>query len=289
MISRIIIEVISTSFIKGLIYKIFAHKFVAGETLVDAKKVASELQKEGFIPIFNLLGEEAVNTGQALDFVNDLIETIKSLPSKSRISIKPSQIGLKINDKLYFKNLSKIGNWCMQFNMELEIDIEDHNSIYKTIYATMKLKDNFPKLKLRQAVQARLERTSRDIAHLEKKDIKIRLCKGAYHATKSSSSSKKDILKLFLLSSLANSSTHYIDFATHDKKIIKNLNGPFQFLLGFKKRLAKKLIKEGRQVAIYIPFGPDWEPYGVRRLYYVLGHLPGILWDDFLMFWGKRR
>jgi len=70
----------------------------------------------------------------------------------------------------------------------------------------------------------------------------------------------------------------YHGIATHDEKIIEKTkefarknNVPkesfeFQLLYGIRTELQYKLIKEGYNLRIYIPFGREWYPYFMRRL-----------------------
>ena len=40
----------------------------------------------------------------------------------------------------------------------------------------------------------------------------------------------------------------------------------FQMLYGVRRDLQRKLIQEGYNVRVYIPFGREWYPYFMRRL-----------------------
>jgi proline dehydrogenase len=40
----------------------------------------------------------------------------------------------------------------------------------------------------------------------------------------------------------------------------------FQMLYGIRRDLQRKLVEEGYNVRIYVPFGNDWYPYFMRRL-----------------------
>jgi proline dehydrogenase len=40
----------------------------------------------------------------------------------------------------------------------------------------------------------------------------------------------------------------------------------FQMLYGIKRDLQRKLVQEGYNVRVYVPFGSDWYPYFMRRL-----------------------
>jgi proline dehydrogenase len=40
----------------------------------------------------------------------------------------------------------------------------------------------------------------------------------------------------------------------------------FQMLFGVRRDLQRKLVEEGYNVRVYLPFGSDWYPYLMRRL-----------------------
>ena len=40
----------------------------------------------------------------------------------------------------------------------------------------------------------------------------------------------------------------------------------FQMLYGVRRDLQRRLVKEGYNVRIYVPFGREWYPYFMRRL-----------------------
>ena len=70
----------------------------------------------------------------------------------------------------------------------------------------------------------------------------------------------------------------YNALATHDEAIITALKEiarkekiyvnrfEFQMLYGIKRDLQRRLVQEGYNVRVYVPFGSDWYPYFMRRL-----------------------
>jgi proline dehydrogenase len=66
--------------------------------------------------------------------------------------------------------------------------------------------------------------------------------------------------------------------ATHDEAIIRTMKQfvaekniakdsfEFQMLYGIRRDLQESLVKEGFRMRVYIPFGPEWYPYFMRRL-----------------------
>lgn len=291
------------SFLMKISYPI-AKNFIAGENVKDALLTASRLNTQGFTAIINFLGEDVKTPKQAEETANVylyLLEKIHKRNLKARISVKPSQLGLQINPLLYFDNLKEIGKKANALGIPLEIDIEHLADLNDTFKMAIYLKETLPQLNLRQAVQLRLKRTPADIYNLNEAGVKIRLCKGAYRDDKSVMTTE-EIAKSRMIRcaedlALLNRAPA---FATLDKKLIKKFrkmlaeNHPvlprdyeIQLLYGFRKRLAKQFVAEKTRCAIYIPFGSNWLPYGLRRFKYIVKKFPAVIWDEIMMLFEK--
>src|SRR5258708_12279986 len=70
---------------------------------------------------------------------------------------------------------------------------------------------------------------------------------------------------------------NYPGIATHDEAIIREAKRfakandiaphryEFQMLYGVRRDLQDKLVREGYRMRVYVPFGPQWYPYLMRR------------------------
>ena len=267
----------------------FVSRFVAGDTMENAFRVAQELNSQGFEAIINFLGEEVKDKTQVWDNVNvyaALMRGINQQKLKARISVKPSQLGLKIASDLYRQQLRWVGRDAFLNDIPLEIDIETEDAAGEIIQETINLVKYFPKLNLRQAMAMNFKDSFIHLYNLTSVGVKVRLCKGAY----SSKYSEKKIAKKFyfaaswLLRMKANQ-----DFATHDLGLIKHILSlkneypspcGFQFLLGLRKRTWKQLAEKKERVAIYVPFGSHWLPYAKRRWTYIIKKIPSMICDE---------
>jgi len=129
-------------------------------------------------------------------------------------------------------------------------------------------------------IQSYLYRSQADIEQLLAEGIRVRLCKGAYKEPPDVAfPSKADVDKNYInLSEMLLASPIYHGLATHDEAMIaaakayasKNGIAPsrfeFQMLYGVRRDLQRKLVKEGYNVRVYVPFGREWYPYFMRRL-----------------------
>ena len=253
--------------------KKFVQRFVSGDTMEDAFRVAEELNKDGFEAIINFLGEEVKDRAQIRDNVNvyaALIRRIYQQKLRARISVKPSQLGLKIDPRIYWYQMVHIGREAFLYKVPFEIDIETEDTVQKTIQSTIFLKNYFSGLDLRQALAMNFKRSFDYLYDLTAAGVKVRLCKGAYPSKYSEKQVRERYYSAasYLLRQKANS-----DFATHDleltNRILRLRNEypavcGFQFLWGLRKRMWKKLAGQGEHVAIYVPFGKNWLPYAKR-------------------------
>lgn len=248
----------------------FARRFVAGDTMEDAFRVAEELNKEGLETIINFLGEEAKDKTQAWDNVNVYVAVIRGIHHQklgARISVKPSQLGLKINPEFYRQQLRWVARDAFVRDVPMEIDIETEDTTEKTIQETIHLAKYFSGINLRQALAMNFEMSFCWLSDLAAAKIPVRLCKGAYPSKFSGGKLKKRFYSAasFLLRQDASP-----DFATHDLKLLKRIfdlrsaypaSCGFQFLFGLKKTTWRRLAAQKERIAIHVLFGANWWPY----------------------------
>jgi proline dehydrogenase len=134
-------------------------------------------------------------------------------------------------------------------------------------------------------LQAYLFRTEKDVERLLGEGIRIRLCKGAYKESPEIAFPAKpdvDANYVKLMKRMATFSKDgkgvFCGIATHDEAIVDAMRSfvqeqkmdknafEFQMLYGIRRDLQRKLVAEGFGVRVYIPFGPEWYPYFMRRL-----------------------
>jgi proline dehydrogenase len=118
------------------------------------------------------------------------------------------------------------------------------------------------------------------VDELLKRGVHIRLVKGAYKEPPDIAyAQKRDVDRSYReLTEMLLSSGIYHAIATHDDGIIAaterfaRTNGisaesfEFQMLYGIRRRLQRALIQQGWRVRLYVPYGPEWYAYFMRRL-----------------------
>jgi proline dehydrogenase len=156
--------------------------------------------------------------------------------------------------------------------------MEDHTTVDSTLAIGNELRAEFPLTA--NVLQANLRRTHDDIGALSRSGARVRLVKGAYREPKELAHQRKSDVDRAYKSGirLLMDSSCYPMIATHDPAMIRaaeELAGRFnrsssdwevQMLFGIGSGLRRELIKAGRRVRVYVPFGEDWYGYFMRRL-----------------------
>lgn len=274
-----------------------ALRFVAGESLDEAIEVVRVLNNNGMLATLDHLGEDTASpeqSRQATDDIVAILDAIHEAGVQSNVSIKLTQVGLKLDPELCAENLERIVKRGQELDIFVRIDMEDSPVIDVTLelYHRMRSKgyDNVGKV-----LQSYLYRTKEDTQSLLAEGTRIRLVKGAYDEPPEVAFPKKsdadacfDEITTILLEAAnaqdapeVSSDGHWPPIpaiATHDEKRIEHtkqvaqqLNLPrnkyeFQMLHGIRRELQEQLVKDDYTMRIYVPFGTEWYPYFMRRL-----------------------
>ena len=144
-------------------------------------------------------------------------------------------------------------------------------------------------------MQAYLYRTEADVRKLLEYNAHLRLVKGAYKEPSDKAFPKKadvdanyDLLTKLTIDAACKIEINKVSangrvppipaIASHDEKRIafakqyaEKVGLPkdaieFQMLYGIRRDLQEQLVKQGYPVRVYVPFGPQWYPYFMRRL-----------------------
>jgi len=80
-----------------------AKRYIAGVRLSDGVRVAKNLNEKGMMATMDLLGEDVKNaneTEQVKKGILSILQSVKENKLNSNVSIKPTQLGLKIDKEL---------------------------------------------------------------------------------------------------------------------------------------------------------------------------------------------
>jgi proline dehydrogenase len=259
-------------------------RFVAGITVQDALRVAQSLNPEGIAVTLDSLGESVTSVSEAhraAEVYHQLLSEIAARNLDANISVKLSQMGLGKSADVAESIVADLAQHARNTANFVRIDMEDSQRTQATLDIVRRI---HAQAGMRGAVgvviQAYLYRSQADIEQLVAEGIRVRLCKGAYdEPAKVAFPQKSNVDANFLkLARLLLSSPIYHAVATHDEKIIEAVkvhvarigisraSFEFQMLYGVRRDLQRGLVREGYKVRVYVPFGPDWYPYFMRRL-----------------------
>ena len=256
-----------------------ARRFVAGDTLDDAVVAARELNSSGLLVSLDHLGEEVHDRPSAIQATEEYLESLDRIADEdldSNISVKPTQLGLAIDEGLAMESIDRLARRAKKVGTSVTIDMEDSRYTDSTVRLYENAQAEHGNLGI--AIQTYLRRTPQDLARLIPLGGHIRLCKGAYvESEEVALTSNPQINAAFVdqMQTLMASEETKPAIATHDlslldlaRELAAERNHPFEFqmLYGVRRELQKQLVTEGYPVRIYLPFGSRWYPYLTRRL-----------------------
>ena len=259
----------------------FSKKYIAGESLQAGIDLVKKLNSKGIYATMDVLGESVKNKEEAVESKNQVLEVLDAIEKNklmANVSIKPTQMGLGLDENFAYEQLVEIVKKANEYNNFVRIDMEDSPFTDKTIALYKKIYEQNKNVGI--VVQSYLKRTYADVVVLNKIGTNYRLCKGIYIEPVSIAYRDRQAVRenyLKILDSMFKDG-NYVGIATHDKVLIdaayqriKEQNIPkekfeFQMLLGVREDLRDKINNDGYKVRIYVPFGKDWYAYSVRRL-----------------------
>lgn len=261
-----------------------ANRFVAGEQLRDGIRVAHELHAQGKHAVLDLLGEFVTRDEDAktmADGVATALRAFADVPGTRRLSVKPTQIGLGIDENLTLGHMRHLAEVAREAGVHLAMDMEDHPHVDATLRMLSTLHDE-GHTHVSTVLQSYLYRTPRDLeALLQRNPVpELRLVKGAYKEPPDVAyPNKSDVDRAYFeLADRMLAGGGLVHIATHDERIIRHVQQKrdelgvpkdrvtFQLLYGVKPNLQQSLVDAGESVGIYLPFGADWYGYFTRRL-----------------------
>jgi len=253
-----------------------SRRFIAGNTLDDGLAVVKDLARRDVLSALDHLGENVNNETDARTAARtamDTLQAVAALGADATVSIKLTQFGLDLSETLTMENVLPLVREAKRLNARIEVDMESSAYTQRTIDALERMSDEGP---VRAVIQAYLYRTEKDIENLNARKIPIRLCKGAYNEPENVAFPRKaDVDDNFkkMANRLLEHGT-YPAFATHDAAMIDHVLShkpaadqfEFQMLYGIRRDMQERVLAGGWRLRLYVPYGPAWYPYFMRRL-----------------------
>ena len=268
----------------------FVHRsvsaFMPGERLEDAMAASAAQQQLGIGTIFTKLGENLTRVEDAEEVTRhylDVRDRAQTAGLRAQISVKPTQLGLDLDNECCYWNLQRLVDRAAERNTFVWIDMESSPYVDPTLDLFRRTRTRSPLVGI--ALQAYLVRTAQDIETLIPLGSAIRLVKGAYLEPTSVAYPKKaDVDENFytlscrLLSDEAQRAGGLLHMATHDPVLADRLAAfidrkqapatayEFAMLYGIQCPLQRRLVQAGRPLRVLIAYGESWFPWYMRRL-----------------------
>ena len=261
-----------------------SRRFVAGNTMEEALRVAAEFNRQGIAVTLDVLGESVTSARQAREAAeayHRLIDAITERKLVANVSLKLTQMGLDLSPALAEGIVAGLAGHAARVGSFVRVDMEGSAHTQQTLDMVWRL-HSLPDLDgaIGTVLQAYLYRSEVDVDLMLSEGIRLRLCKGAYLESSAAAFPHKqevDANYLHLAKRLLKSSVRHA-IATHDERMIDAIlrfvreekidprSFEFQMLYGIRRDLEQSLNGQGYNVRVYLPFGREWFPYFMRRL-----------------------
>jgi proline dehydrogenase len=261
-------------------------RFVAGNEVEDAIRVAADLNKRSIGVTVDNLGENVTNVEEArasAQLYHQMLDRIAANKLEANVSLKLTHMGLDVDEQLARDLVTGLVQKAASMSPPnfVRVDMEGSPYTQRTLDFVHEL-HRMPGHagRVGAVIQSYMLRAETDVEKLLADGIRIRLCKGAYKELPEIAFQKKSevdanyvkLMKILMKSGI------YHGLATHDENIITQAKDfaihekipreafEFQMLHGIRRDLQQSLVRDGWKMRVYVPFGTEWYPYFMRRL-----------------------
>ncbi|MGC2196374.1 MAG: proline dehydrogenase family protein [Terriglobales bacterium] len=261
-------------------------RFVAGNQVEDAIRVAAELNRKGITVSVDNLGENVTNVEEArasAELYHRLLDQMAANQLSANVSLKLTHMGLDVDEQLARDLVTGLVQKAAGMSPPnfVRVDMEGSPYTQRTldfVHELHRMPGNGGHVGT--VIQSYMLRAEADVEKLLADRIRIRLCKGAYKEPPEIAFQKKsevDANYVKLMKILMKSGVYH-GLATHDENIINEAKAfaireniprdsfEFQMLNGIGRDLQQSLVRDGWRMRVYVPFGTEWYPYFMRRL-----------------------
>jgi proline dehydrogenase len=269
-------------------------RYVAGENIGDAVRVARELREAGLLVTLDYLGEDTTDSLQAEATATQYAQLLGKLAAEGlteggavEVSVKATAVGLllgadgacgpgTLGERIATEHIEHIAAAADSAGTTVTLDAEDHRTTDASLRLADALRSRHPSVGT--VVQAALRRTETDVRSLASPGVRVRLVKGAYAEPVSEAfTARHEVDKAFARClRVLMEGPSYPMIATHDPRLIAITRSlglrrspdsfEYQMLYGIRSDEQRRLAASGARVRVYVPYGSDWYGYLVRRL-----------------------
>lgn len=260
----------------------FSRPYIAGTSIGDALTTVRRLNAERMMATIDVLGEHIHRIEEAdgpREAYLRLLEELRTAEVDANISVKLSQLGLKLDREVCYRNLRQLVLRARAQDCFVRIDMEDSSCTDDTLGIYRRLRAEGLE-NVGVVLQAMLRRSLDDARELARVKASVRVCKGIYVEPWRLAYQDRELVRrsfVELLDRLIGGGS-YVAVATHDERLtfeamrVAERHGlspaqfEFQMLLGVREELRRAIVDAGYRLRVYVPFGENWYAYSVRRM-----------------------
>lgn len=278
------------SFMKaGMTVTCFKRCYVAGTNEEELGRTLKKLKRRNIGFTTDILGEHISELSEAKACLKAYIElaewldafrgafSIRNNPYGTSISIKPSHLGLCLDQEAFKQNLRTLVRDAKDVGVFVWVDAEEKETLAATYSAVLKVAA-LPECagNIGTVVQSCHRESAVWLNYFRVSNIPVRLCKGAYPDGDIRDEHELREVYIGQAKNMLDAGA-YIAIASHDGEIIDQLAArivgrqipmdrfEFQMLLGVRMGYQESIAKQGFRMTTYVPFGDHYAAYLLRR------------------------
>jgi proline dehydrogenase len=250
-----------------------ADRYLGGETIEQAVETIDRLHTEGFATAIDSFGEAVTDRNRVEETVARYLRVNRELTHLKppvNVWVDLSNLGLDISTDLCLQSVGRIVETLPEGSL-LQVRAHDSSRTDRILDIALRLAvDGAPVM---PTLQAHLRRSPEDAHRLIAANVPVMLVKGTTVEPRDVAYAwgEQTDLAFILLAHELHAGGVQLAIGTHDpvlrEALIATLDGiGVEMLLGVRPEDGRDLLHRGHRVRIYVPFGPDWFRYWVRRL-----------------------
>jgi proline dehydrogenase len=250
-----------------------ADRYLGGETIEQAVETIDRLHTKGFATAIDSFGEAVTDRNRVEETVARYLRVNRELTHLKppvNVWVDLSNLGLDISTDLCLQSVGRIVETLPEGSL-LQVRAHDSSRTDRILDIALRLAvDGAPVM---PTLQAHLRRSPEDAHRLIAANVPVMLVKGTTVEPRDVAYAwgEQTDLAFIRLAHELHAGGVQLAIGTHDpvlrEALIATLDGiGVEMLLGVRPEDGRDLLHRGHRVRIYVPFGPDWFRYWVRRL-----------------------
>lgn len=251
-----------------------ASRYVAGRSRSEALQVAADLIGREHGVSVDLFGERVCDSSKAVLVAEEYLALAEALPAPPAdvwLSIDLSHLALDVDPAGTTRLLGAVAA-ALPAGRRVQVGAEDAARTDAVLGCVLEVARRGLAERIGATVQANLLRSPDDAGALAGAGVHIRLVKGAYVERVGAHpyGEATDVAFLQLAHQLSAAGANW-SIASHDSRLREAVHlalgpVPVEQLLGVRPEVLEQLHRRAIPTRVYIPYGPDWFRYWLRRL-----------------------